>query len=112
MSYMRGTHYLWRDDTRLHLWVHDGYDGWDEAGWTPGLDRQPAPDDLASPRPSGVGIHQAVVDEYVAMRFAELLRARLVDAAVGRALSKHAGNGGCADLQRYAETMHAVAGSA
>jgi hypothetical protein len=31
---MRGDYYLWSDGAEvLHIWVADGYDGWDEAIW-------------------------------------------------------------------------------
>lgn len=112
MSYMRGNHYLWRDDTRVHPWARDGYDAWDESGWMPD-ERQPPSlsTSEADSRPSGVGVHQDVMDEYVVMRFAELIRDGLVPGAVDRALRKHSGNGGCQALAHHAATVR-HAGSA
>lgn len=106
MSYMRGDHYLWSDGSRLHLWVRDGYDGWDEAGWMRrDADEHDAPPSDGRSGPGGVGIEQAVMDEYVVMRFAELLRDGLVDATIDRAVSKHAGNGGCRALREHANVV-------
>ena len=109
MSYMRGNHYLWRDETHLHVWVLDGYDGWDEAGWMPTEDHQASGHvSETQSRPGGVGIQQPVIDEYVVMRFAELVRDGLLQATVDRALSGHSGNGGCGALQQYAPTIRHV----
>ena len=33
MSYVRDDNYIWSDGERLHIWVVDGYDGWDQAVW-------------------------------------------------------------------------------
>jgi hypothetical protein len=49
--------------------------------------------------PSGLGLRQEVVDEYVAMRLAEMVRERLLAGAVERALDKHGGNFGCSALR-------------
>jgi hypothetical protein len=93
---MRGDYYLWRDEDRLHLWAGDGYDGWDESGWAEGREVTVAQGDAA---PSGLGLRQEVVDEYVAMRLAEMVRERLLAGAVERALDKHGGNFGCSALR-------------
>lgn len=65
MSYMRGPCYIWRDDTRVHVWAEDGYDGWDDTNWaerrTHAEVLTPAPRNGAS----GVGIRQEIADAYV-----------------------------------------------
>ena len=67
MSYMRGPCYIWRDDTQVHVWAENGYDGWDDASWADGIKR---PEGSAAVRetPSGVGIPQEAADLYVVMR--------------------------------------------
>jgi hypothetical protein len=99
MSYTRGDTYIWPSGDRVHLWVADGDDGWAESVWNEGRPH---------PRASGVGVPQEVMDEFVVMRFAQLLRARQVGSAVDRALAKHAGNGGCVALEQIAETLKAI----
>lgn len=95
---MRGERYLWRDDRSMHLWAADGYDAWDQSGWAEG--RVPhARSPGTGPAPGGVSLPQDVADEYVAMRVAELVRDGLIAQTVERALSRHAGNFGCAALQ-------------
>ena len=90
MSYSRGANYIWSGtDGRVHLWIADGEDNWAECGWNEGNPH---------PRPGGVSVAQDVMDEYVVMRFAELLRARQVGPTVDRAVAKYAGNGGCGAL--------------
>ena len=97
MSYTRGDHYIWAGtDGRVHLWVADGEDNWAECGWNEGNPH---------PRPGGVGVLQDVMDEYVVMRFAELVRERQVQAAVDRALARHTDNGGCVALTTLADRL-------
>jgi hypothetical protein len=105
MSYMRGRHYLWDDGNRLHLWVADGYDGWEESVWAEHFAGVAPADDSEGSRPSGVAIGQGAMDEYVVMRLAELVQEGLVVAAIDRALTKHRGNGGCQALDRTAASI-------
>jgi len=99
MSYMRGAQYLWRDDKRIHLWVATGYDGWDQSvrAESQGVDTETVPEHPMS-APSGVALPQAIADEYVLLRLAELLAAGDAVAALDRALGHHAGNGGAVAL--------------
>lgn len=97
MAYMRGPTYLWRDETNLHVWVEDGYDGWDQTGW--GESAQGAG------RASGVSIPVEVMDEYVVMRFAQLLQEGNIEQAIARALAKWDGNFGCAALKECATSI-------
>lgn len=83
MAYLRGDHYIWADgDDRLHIWVHDGEDGWRET-WATDSDGSPIP---GRENASGVSIPEAIMDEYVVMRFAELIGSRAVEATIDRAL--------------------------
>ncbi|MBI2504987.1 MAG: hypothetical protein HYW07_17350 [Candidatus Latescibacteria bacterium] len=97
MAYMRGSTYLWRDESHLHVWVVDGYDGWDQTGW--GEDTKDAG------TASGVGIPMEVMDEYVVMRLAQLLQEGGMDQAIARALAKWDGNFGCAVLKECANSI-------
>jgi hypothetical protein len=99
MAYMRGDHYLWQDGAQLHLWAAAGYDGWDESVWAEGrLGRSTQAAGGVLEAPSGVGISQSVVDEYVAMRLAELIRERRLSEAIERALANQSDNAGCEAL--------------
>jgi hypothetical protein len=88
MAYLRGNNYVWSDGNRVHVWVRDGYDGWRDSGWAAG--------ELSDA--SGVAIDWDVMDEFVMMRFAELVRDRIASAAAERAIRAHRGNGGCVVL--------------
>ena len=97
MSYTRGDNYIWSGtDGRVHLWVADGEDGWAECGWNKGHPH---------PSPAGVAVGLDVLDEYVVMRFAELVRDGAAAAAIDRALAEHTGNGGCVALGALAESL-------
>src|SRR5256885_1220549 len=81
VSYMRGKYYLWTGSDGVHLWAFDGEDGWKNSGW--GLSVK----DWKTKRgqkPGGVRIPEPVLDEYVVMRFAELLDERKVAATIRR----------------------------
>ena len=98
MAYMRGDYYLWADESGLHLWAHDGYDGWDEAGWHR---LEAGEEDVVKPthlkdgenNASGVSIHQEVMDEYVMMRLAQMVYEGKVSTAIDRAIHPE-GRGG------------------
>lgn len=95
MAYMRGHQYLWRDESGLHIWSTDGYDGWDRTGWHFAARGEPEPEGWAdaddeSPldAPSGVSIPMEIMDEYVVMRLAELLEEGRLGSTMERAVSK------------------------
>ena len=67
MSYLRGKTYIWSDGERFHIWVADGYDDWNEAGWAEGVS---ADEDA---RPGGISISEHTLDEFAVMRLAELI---------------------------------------
>src|SRR5262249_28112910 len=98
-SYMRGANYLWRgEDGRLHLWIDEGFDPWEETGWAEGKTIDPRP-------AAGVAIQQEIMDEYVMMRVAELIETGAASDAIGRALAKFDRNFGCLALKRSEKTL-------
>lgn len=102
MSYMRGRYYLWRDDTRLHIWAADGYDGWDDSVWAAAPDQNREAD---GSRASGVSIPMEVIDELVVARIAQMIDEGLVASAIERAAAKHGRNFGCQLLASNAERL-------
>jgi hypothetical protein len=97
MAYMRGSTYLWHDQTHLHVWVANGYDEWDQSVWGDHV--------KDTGRASGVSLPVAAMDEYVVMRFAQLLQEGGIEAAIARALAHHEGNFGCAALKECASSI-------
>lgn len=83
MAYLRGDQYVWDDGERLHIWVADGYDGWDESGWAVDEDGQRRSDAMNA---SGVSIPMEIMDEYVVMRLAQLLREGKLHETIARAI--------------------------
>lgn len=102
MAYMRGDYYLWDDESGLHIWALDGYDGWDESGWARDEDGRRHPD---CQNASGVSIPQSVADEYVVMRLAELVAEDRIFETIDRAVRDQQGNFGCKALQRMADRL-------
>ena len=100
MAYMRGDYYLWDDESGLHLWAKDGYDGWDIAGWHE-VDETAEGEPIIAPAhlvngentASGVSIHQEIMDEYVMMRLAQMIYEGKVNATIDRAVAPD-GRGG------------------
>src|SRR5205814_5935497 len=91
MSYMRGKYYLWTGSDGVHLWAFDGEDGWKDCGWAESV-KQWKP--KRGEKPSGVRIPEPILDEYVVMRFAELVDECKVTVTIRRASKKWTGNGG------------------
>ena len=92
MSYMRGDYYLWSDGKEvLHIWVADGYDGWDEAIWAADEGGKRHEERAKA---SGVGIPEKVMDEFVVMRLAQMVEENLVEDAIDRAIENYGGNFG------------------
>lgn len=104
MAYLRGEHYLWTDgEDRLHVWVHDGGDYWEESGWACDLSGERK---KGRQKASGVSIPEKVMDEYVMMRLAQLMEMNAVSETIDRAL-RH-GNFGGAALTARAEAIKAA----
>jgi len=102
---MRGANYIFRgEDDRVHLWIDDGLTPWEESIWAEGK--------VIDPRPAaGVAIKQEIMDEYVVMRFAELVEQGLAAGAIDRAGAKDDGNFGCRGLQRCAPALRSMLGA-
>jgi hypothetical protein len=110
MSYIRGRHYVWADDTHIHIWSAEGYDGLDESSWAQGFKTPTDRRSAAFGRPSGVSVRQKVADEYVAMRLAELVATGDFVAAMDQALANHHGNSGCQALADHASSLRTALG--
>lgn len=114
MAYMRGDYYLWDDESGLHIWAKDGYDGWDIAGWHE-IDETAEGKPIITPEhlvngentASGVSIHQDIMDEYVMMRLAEMINESKIEDAINRVLDPdgRGGNGGSRLLTANAEML-------
>lgn len=99
MSYMRGDNYLWADGRGiLHIWLANGYDGWDEIEWA--ADKRER-----GLRPSGIGIPEKTLDELVMMRLAQIIEEGMVDESIDRAIANHGGNFGCYPLAQNGEKL-------
>lgn len=110
MPYMLGRQYVWVDDTHVHFWSAEGYDGWDESSWAQNFE---APSDRRSAafgRPSGVSLRQKTADEYVVMRLAELVRTGEIGATIDRAIRNHGEHSGCEALIAQAGFLRAALG--
>ncbi len=84
MAYMRGENYIWADDYAVHFWIADGQDYWEESSdW--GRDDEGNHlyrNEYGDVTASGLRIEHSVLDQFVVMRFAELLEeGRFAEAA-------------------------------
>lgn len=107
MSYMRGDNYIWSAGEQLHIWVADGYDGCDQAVW--------AADESEKRRKgrenaSGVGNYEGVMDEFVMMRFAQMIEEGMVEEAIDRAVARSGGNFDCEVLAKKKKAVEAALG--
>lgn len=102
---MRGNYYLWSDGDNLHIWVADGYDGWDEAGWAVDDDGERSADHVNA---SGVSIPEKVMDAFVMMRLAQMIDESLVGKAIDRAIGEYGGNFGSTMLAKNAQKLKAA----
>ncbi|MGH7507976.1 MAG: hypothetical protein ACREMZ_00715 [Gemmatimonadales bacterium] len=110
MSYILGRQYIWIDDTHVHIWSAEGYDGWDESSWAQGFEAPTERRSAAFGRPGGVSVRQKVADEYVVMRMAELVAMGELSASIDRALASHGANSGCRTLVEQASSLRAALG--
>lgn len=104
MAYIRDENYIWDDGERVHIWVADGFDHWQDSVWFEGA-KSEAGEGEDGAGPSGVALTQDVADVYVVMRFAELVQERRVRTIVEDALRNHGGNGGCLALGGLAAAL-------
>ncbi len=103
MAYMRGDYYLWRDgEDNLHIWAFDGYDSWDECSWAAVEDGETEDGVVRREgfeQASGVGIPNAILDQYVVMRLAQLL----IDGGFSEAIDNALKDDGCTGSRPLAE---------
>lgn len=101
MAYLRGDYYIWGDgEDRLHVWACDGADNWMDSGWARAVGPELLP---THQHASGVSIPVDVMDEYVMMRFAQLIDSATAKAVIDRAL-RH-GNFGGEALKKWADSI-------
>lgn len=84
MAYLRGDNYIWADsDSRFHIWAADGCDAWDEAIWSvdEGGNRRAGRENAG-----GVAISERALDEFVVMRFAEIVSDGTLEQVIARVL--------------------------
>jgi hypothetical protein len=105
MAYMRGNYYLWSDGDNLHIWVADGYDGWDEAIWAVDDNGERSANRVNA---SGVSIPEKVMDAFVMMRLTQMIDEGLVDEAIDRTAGEYGGNFGSTMLAKNAEKLKAA----
>jgi hypothetical protein len=89
LAYIKGDTYIWSDGENLHLWADNGLDDW--------RDMLQYAD---KPNASGVQIPESVIDQFVMMRFAELIKLGQASQAKQTALANH-DNFGCDALKEY-----------
>lgn len=99
MSYRRGKYYIWEGSDGVHLWAADGEDGWKDSGWAESARQWKL---KRGEKPSGVRFPKSVLDEYVVMRFAELVDEGRLVATIRRATKGKGGNVGEWSLRAHA----------
>ena len=74
MAYLRGANYIWSDGEGFHFWNAYGADGWEHTGWHEAVTQNPGPPPVnAGSGPGGVWVPADATDQFVLMRFAEIL---------------------------------------
>ena len=102
MSYLRGKYYFWKGSDGVHLWAFDGEDGWKDSVWAEAFKNSKR---VRKQKPAGVCLPEPILDEFVVMRFAELIDERKLIATCRRALKKWRGNGGAISLSSHAKQI-------
>lgn len=102
MSYHRGKYYVWAGADGIHLWAADGEDSWRDSGWAEGIKRWKT---KRGEKPSGVRFPETVMDEFVVMRFAELIDEKKLASTIRRAIKGKLGNYGELSLRRHAKAV-------
>ena len=104
MSYIRGSNYIFADnEDRLHIWVADGEDNWEISGWGKNPNTNEWREEFSAP--SGVSIPQSIIDQYVIMRFAEILEASKLSVMIDSTLKECGDNFNCTSLIKYHEQL-------
>ena len=93
MAYLRGDYYIWGDGENIHIGIKEEANGGAEGGSKYGY--------------SGVYLPYEVLDEYVVMRFAELLHEASIGPTIERAM-RHNNFGGVILEENVEEIRQAV----
>ena len=102
MSYMRGKYYIWEGSDGVHLWAADGEDLWKDSGWAESVKKQKL---KRGAKPSGVRMPASVLDEFVVMRFAELIDEGKLVSTIRRVTKGKPGNVGEWSLRAHANEL-------
>lgn len=102
MSYLRGKHYIWSGTDDVHLWAADGEDSWKDSVWATGVKKWKL---KRGQKPSGVCFPEAVLDEFVVMRLAELIDERKLATTINRVLKNGPGNFGASSLRTHGKEL-------
>ena len=102
MSYLRGKHYVWSGADGVHLWAADGEDSWKDSGWATGVKKWKL---KRGEKPSGVCLPESVLDEFVVMRFAQLLDEKKLGSTIRRVTKGKLGNFGEVSLRHHAKEL-------
>jgi len=103
MAYMRGDTYVYRSgDDDIHIWVREGYDGWDESLWAMDSDGHRHP---GFENASGIGMPIDDFDELVVARLVQIIASGTLETTVQRAIDKYRGNFGMRALVQNADAL-------
>ena len=102
MSYLRGKYYIWESSEGIHLWAADGEDHWKDSVWATGVKHWKL---KRGQTPSGVRLPVSVLDEFVVMRFAELIDEKKLVPTIRRVTKGKPGNVGEWSLRFHAKGL-------
>ena len=102
MSYLRGKYYIWSGTDDVHLWAADGEDSWKDSVWATGVKKWKL---KRGQKPSGVCLPESVLDEFVVMRFAELIDEKKLISTIRRVTKGKPGNVGEWSLRFHAKEL-------
>ena len=102
MSYLRGQYYVWTGSDGVHLWAADGEDSWKDSVWAESARKRKV---KRGQKPSGVRLPESTLDEFVVMRFAELIDERKFVSTIRRVIKGKPGNVGEASLRLHAKEL-------
>jgi hypothetical protein len=102
VSYLRGKHYIWSGSDGVHLWAADGEDSWKDSVWAESVKKWKL---KRGQKPSGVRLPESTLDEFVVMRFAELIDEKKLGSTIRRVIKSKPGNIGEASLRLHAKEL-------
>jgi hypothetical protein len=102
MSYMRGKYYIWESSDGVHLWAANGEDHWKDSVWAESVKKLKF---KRGEKSSGVRLPTSVLDEFVVMRFAELIDEGKLAPTIRRVTKGKTGNVGEWSLHAHAKEL-------